>query len=416
MNKSETNLQENLSLEIYPPISSVKEKTSKSNKPTINHKLKTLSLFSGAGGLDIGFHNAGFDIKQCVEIDKRFCETLKYNKKYFNNSEILNEDISKLELSNLKKGYKVIIGGPPCQSFSQSGFRRGLQDPRGLLFQQFVNILKYTKSDVFLFENVRGLLYANGGEALKEITNQFRDIGYDLEVRLLNAADYGVPQFRERIFILGSKIGKLKFPYPTHGPDSLDNRPFTSVLDSIKDIFNKNEKKQIMTGKYGHLLSEVPEGHNYSFFTEKMGYPNPVFGWRTKFSNFLYKLDRHQPSRTIQAQPGKYSGPFHWNNRKLTTEELLRIQSFPKDFTFIGGTSVALHQIGNSVAPLLSYKIATSIKKQILNEKINSNELIESDFKFSFDKRKGDLAQKTRRTGIKNLSKNEVLPLFEKID
>ena len=380
-----------------------------------NKKLKTLSLFTGAGGLDIGFHKAGFDIKQCVEIDKRFCETLKYNKKYFSNSEIINEDINKLDFNKIKKGYNFIIGGPPCQSFSTSGYRRGLQDPRGLLFRQFVNILKHTGAKIFLFENVRGLLYSNGGKAIREITNEFSKIGYDLEVRLINAADYGVPQFRERVFILGSKIGKLKFPYPTHGPDSISKKKFTSVLEAMEDIYNKNEKKHVMNGKYGHLLSEVPEGHNYSYFTEKMGYPNPVFGWRTKFSNFLYKLDRNQPSRTIQAQPGKYSGPFHWKNRKLTTEELQKVQSFPKDFKFNCGSSVALHQIGNSVAPLLAYQIAKVLRKQFLKEKLQSNEVIDSDFKFSFDKRKGEIAQRTRKTGKKNMALKKPLPLFDKL-
>ena len=368
-----------------------------------NKKIKALSLFTGAGGLDIGFHNAGFDIDQCIEIDRRFCETLKKNDKYFGKSEILNIDITKLDINSIHKNYDIIIGGPPCQSFSQSGNRRGLQDPRGLLFKQFVEILQYTNAKAFLFENVRGLLYANGGKALEEIKSEFSKIGYELNVRLINAADYGVPQFRERVFILGSKKGKLKFPFPTHGPDSIDKTPYKSVLESFNDIYNKYEKNHKMNGKYGHLLSKVPEGNNYSFFTEKMGHPNPIFGWRTKFSNFLYKLDRHQPSRTIQAQPGKYSGPFHWKNRKLNTEELKRIQSFPSDFIFDCGSSVALHQIGNSVAPVLAHKLALTIKKQLLDKKINKKDLIDDDFKFSFNKRKGDLAKKTRKTGERNL-------------
>ena len=371
-------------------------------------------MFTGAGGLDLGFHKAGFNIKQCVEIDKRFCQTLYFNKKYFKNSEIINEDINTLDFSKIHKEYDIIIGGPPCQSFSSSGYRRGLQDPRGLLFKQFIKMLEHTKAKMFVFENVRGLLYANGGKAIEEITSEFKKIGYDLEIRLINAADYGVPQFRERVFILGSKIGKLHFPYPTHGPDSKNNNKFTSVLEAFKDIYNKNEKKHVMNGKYGHLLGDIPEGQNYSFYTEKMGHPNPEFGWRTKFSNFLYKLDRNQPSRTIQAQPGKYSGPFHWKNRKLNIEELQRVQSFPKDYEFNCGSSVALHQIGNSVAPLLAYKIAIALRKQYLKEKINKNELIESNFKFSFDKRKGDKAQHTRKIGKKNLAKKISLPLFDK--
>ena len=378
------------------------------------NKLTALSLFTGAGGLDIGFHKAGFNIKQCVEIEKKFCETLKFNEKYFGNSEIINEDIKKIDLKKINKKYDIIIGGPPCQSFSSSGYRRGLQDPRGLLFRQFVEILKHTNAKAFLFENVRGLLYANGGKALSEIKNEFEKIGYKLNVRLLNAADYGVPQFRERVFILGSKNEKLKFPYPSHGPDSKSKREFVSVIQAFGKKYNKYEKSHKLNGKYGHLLNDIPEGDNYSFFTAKMGYPNPIFGWRTKFSNFLYKLDRNKPSRTLQAQPGKYSGPFHWKNRKLNTEELKSIQSFPDDFIFNCGSSVALHQIGNSVAPVLANKIAVVVKKQLLNEKIGKYEVIEDGFRFSFDKRKGDLAKKTRRLGELNLSKKNQLNLFDK--
>jgi DNA (cytosine-5)-methyltransferase 1 len=353
----------------------------------IHKKLNVLSLFTGAGGLDLGFHKAGFNITTCIEIEKKFCSTLEINKKFFKNSKIINKDIKDIKFSDLDKKYDFIIGGPPCQSFSASGQRKGLDDDRGNLFKNFVKILDHFKPQGFLFENVRGLLYSDGGNSLKKIKKEFEKCGYKIHVRLLNAADYGVPQLRERVFLLGSRDKILKFPAPTHGEQSIHKKPHTSVIDAIKDIYNPKEIEKPFGGKYGHLLPLVPEGENYSYFTSDKGYKKPIFKWRTKFSNFLYKANRHEPCRTIQAQPGKYSGPFHWKNRKMNVEELKRLQTFPKDFIFECGSSVALHQIGNSVAPMLSFKIAKAIKHQLLKEK-NNIELIDDTFVINIDDNK----------------------------
>ena len=354
----------------------------------MNHKsISVLSLFTGAGGLDLGFHKAGFDIKTCIEIEKKFCNTLEINKKYFKNSKIINKNVENIKFNELEDKYDFVIGGPPCQSFSASGYRKGLDDPRGNLFKSFIKILKRFKPKGFLFENVRGLLYANKGFALNKIKNEFEKCGYKLHVRLLNAADYGVPQLRERVFLLGSQNEILKFPKPTHGSQSKLKKPHVSVIDAIKDIYDPNEKVKPFGGMYGHLLPLVPEGENYSFFTSDKGYKKPIFKWRTKFSNFLYKCDRNKPCRTIQAQPGKYSGPFHWKNRKMNVEELKRLQTFPKDFKFNCGSSISLHQIGNSVAPKLSFKIAEAIKHQLL--KLNDNiDLMDENFIVNIDEDK----------------------------
>ena len=350
-------------------------------------KIKVLSLFTGAGGLDLGFHKAGFDIKTCIEIEKKFCETLKLNKKYFKNSKIINKDIKTVKFDELEDSYDFVIGGPPCQSFSASGFRKGLDDPRGNLFKNFIKIIKRFRPKGFLFENVRGLLYSNEGKALRKIKKEFEKCGYSLHVRLLNAADYGVPQLRERVFLLGSLEKILKFPSPTHGKQSKSKKPYASVFDAIKDVYNPKEKEKPFGGMYGHLLPLVPEGENYSYFTSDKGYKKPIFKWRTKFSNFLYKCHRDEPCRTIQAQPGKYSGPFHWKNRKMKVEELKRLQTFPNDFKFDCGSTNALHQIGNSVAPLLSFKIACAVKNQLLKLK-NKIDLMDENFVINIDEDK----------------------------
>ena len=247
---------------------------------------------------------------------------------------------------------------------------------------------------VLVDENVADLVQVEATGRAIPPAKEFEKAGYKLHVRLLNSADYGVPQLRERVFLLGSKNKNLSFPEPTHGEQSLNKTPYVSVWSAIKDIYNPKEKEKSFGGKYGHLLPFVPEGENYSYFTYDKGYKKPIFKWRTKFSNFLYKVNRHEPCRTIQAQPGKYSGPFHWKNRKMNVEELKRLQSFPKDFIFDCGSSVALHQIGNSVVPLLSFKIAEAIKSQLTNNSKNIR-LIDKNFIYKIDE---DKFRKKRET------------------
>jgi DNA (cytosine-5)-methyltransferase 1 len=369
-------------------------------------QFSTLSLFTGAGGLDIGFHQAGFKIKTCIEIDPRFTKTLYDNPKYFGQSKIITKDIREVSFEEMD-GNEIdfIIGGPPCQSFSASGNRKGLDDTRGNLFKSYIKFIKFFRPKGFLFENVRGILYSNNGNGWKTILKSFEELGYHVSFRLINAADYGVPQLRERVFILAGKDKELFFPVPTHGIDSPSKKPYVTTLDVLKDIYNPREKQKPFGGKYGHLIPLVPEGDNYSFFTADRGYDPPIFGWRTKFSNFMYKIDRNKPSRTIQAQPGKCSGPLHWLNRKLNADELIRLQTFPKNFKFTCGRTLIEHQIGNSVAPLLAKVLAKSIYKQLDNIKIPKNKLIDKDFRFSFDAIKGELAKKTRRKRSAQLAK-----------
>ena len=338
--------------------------------------MKTLSLFSGAGGLDIGFHRAGFDIIGCVEIEKQYCETLKTNRdngKYFNpEAKIYCEDIRSFKPEEfVNKKIECVIGGPPCQPFSAAGRRSGgvpgMQDDRGMLFESYCHVLEILRPRVFIFENVYGLKGANNGEAWDEISKSFSALGYSIKAEILDAADYGVPQHRERLILIGTLDTDFVFPEPTNGPDSRSGRPLVSIWDAINDI--QNESKNVsedIGGLYGHLLPLVPEGLNYSFFTKEMGYPEPYFAWRSKFHDFLYKADRNLPCRTLKAQPGKFTGPFHWNNRHFTIHELMRIQSFPDDYIITGTNTQIIAQIGNSVPPRLAEVLAVSVREQIL--------------------------------------------------
>lgn len=335
-----------------------------------NIAFKTLSLFSGAGGLDIGFEDVGFNIIESVEVEPKFAATATNNKKkngFFHKTNIICKDIREYSPDpNLKVDF--IIGGPPCQSFSSAGRRvagvRGLNDDRGSLFEEYVRILKILQPKGFLFENVYGILGAQKGNAIKQIVAAFKDAGYTLSYKVLDAADYGTPQHRERLILVGLKDGTFRFPRPTHGNDA-QNTPFFSASEALENVPNKNKASLIINGRFGHLLNEIPPGLNYSFFTEKMGHPNPIFAWRSKFSDFLYKADPETPVRTIKASGGQYTGPFHWENRRFTIDELKRLQTFPDSYEFGDNYGIALKQIGNSVPPQFARVLALSILDQV---------------------------------------------------
>jgi DNA (cytosine-5)-methyltransferase 1 len=340
--------------------------------------IPTLSLFSGAGGLDIGFHNAGFDIVACVEIEPSYARTLSANVgkgKFFGASpQVFCQDIRKFDPAPFKSaGIRCVIGGPPCQTFSAAGRRSGgvigIGDDRGQLFVAYCNILKALRPEVFVFENVYGITGANGGGPWRAIVTAFSELGYTLRSEVVDSADYGAPQHRERLIIVGSKARDFEFPIPTHGPDSPSGKPLVSVLDVIKDLQGKSEPFQKgVGGLYGHLLPKVPEGLNYAFFTAEMGHPEPLFAWRSKFHDLLYKVNRNEPCRTIKAQPGKFTGPFHWKNRHFTIAELKRLQSFPDSYEILGNFNTVLEQIGNSVPPVMAEVMAVAVREQLLDK------------------------------------------------
>jgi DNA (cytosine-5)-methyltransferase 1 len=333
--------------------------------------IRTLSLFSGGGGLDIAFHDAGFDIVQMIEIEAKYVQTLESNSipgKWLENSEPICIDIREF-FPSPDLAIDFIIGGPPCQSFSAAGRRAsgvaGISDSRGTLFQEYVRLIKTLQPKGFLFENVYGITGAQKGSAWQEIQKAFKQAGYTIYYRILDAADYGVPQHRERLFIVGIREGNYLFPSPTHGHDSPDGEPFYSAGEAVEGL-DTSDTDQGIGGRYGHLLKQIPPGLNYSFYTKEMGHPNPVFSWRSKFSDFLYKADPETPVRTIKAQGGQYTGPFSWENRRFTIAELKRLQTIPDTYEIVGNHQVCVEQIGNSVPPQLGRILALSILAQIM--------------------------------------------------
>ena len=210
---------------------------------------KVISLFSGAGGMDIGFGMAGFQTVVAVEYDKSCCETLKKNNANLN---VIHGDISNIKTSDILKigGLKVtepalVIGGPPCQSFSLAGKRMGMSDSRGKLVLEFIRVVRESLPKVFVMENVKGMVNWENGKAIEAIMNEISDpiyfenkeYSYSVNMAVLNSADYGAPQHRERVFLVGNRVGKkFQFPEPTHC-----NRP-----EGIVDLFN-NIKKPYVT-------------------------------------------------------------------------------------------------------------------------------------------------------------------------
>lgn len=373
----------------------------------MNRSIKTISLFSGAGGLDIGVEKAGFDIVYATDFDATCCDSLRLNRGNTLNDALVVEqaDIRELDLSHLPTDVDFVIGGPPCQTFSASARRAGgaagQLDPRGTLFEGYVRVLKHVQPKAFLFENVRGILGTNKGKDFQDIVNAFASIGYAIDYRILDAEDYGAPQQRERVFIVGHKSEEaFLFPRPIYGPDSVDNKPYVSVGDAIADVVltaSDLEETKFTGGRYGHLLPEVPPGGNYLHFTAKRGYPEPIFAYRSRFSDFLYKADPDVPTKTLIASPGKYTGPLHWDNRYMAVSEYKRIQGFPDEHVFAGNRSRQIRQIGNSVCPLIAYHLAMAIRDQIFHVGKPIDEYLETSCKLSFDKRKAQKARRTRR-------------------
>lgn len=355
-------------------------------------KPTAISLFTGAGGLDLGVEQAGYAVVYAIENDETAVGTLNLNlAAYFPDlAPPKPSDITTLDprqvLKNLGAGpgeIDLLFGGPPCVAFSKSGFhleykRAGL-DPRAGLLADYFRFLEAIRPKAFILENVFGLAYRNqSAPFLDHLTASIRSLGYSLDYGVLNAADFGVPQNRQRLFLIGSRDGTpLALPVPTHWGEHERRTPPAHVHElkphvtseaALKGLRTRPEPRERVDGKYGHLLPEIPPGGNYLHFTEKKGHPNPLFKWRSRYWTFLLKLDPKRPAPTLQGQPGPYVGPFHWRNRRLRVPELKRLQGFPDHYKFAGTRRAIQLQVGNSVPPGLSTVVASAVRMQLAGE------------------------------------------------
>lgn len=332
-----------------------------------------IDLFSGAGGMSLGFSKAGFSNIFAVEIDEMFGQTYSKN---FPNHHLIIDDIKNLDneiLLNLTKGVDVdvIIGGPPCQGFSLAGRigREFIEDERNFLFKEFVRVVSVIKPKLFVMENVARMVSHNKGQTIKQIVNNFSDIGYDVDYKVLQAADYGVPQKRQRIFVIGTRKDldiEFNFPKPMLTEDN-----YITVEEAINDL------PKLKNGEESEIANHSAMNHTEQML-KKMSYISdggnreeiPIeYRPKSGDSRKYIKYDSSKPSVTVTGDMRKI---FHYSqNRAATARELARLQSFPDDFIFEGKSISIQQQIGNAVPPKLAYVIAEEIKKAIIvNEEV----------------------------------------------
>lgn len=349
--------------------------------------MNVLSLFTGAGGLDLGLDAAGFHVAGCVERDEDCRETLAQNTDWTVAEQGNIEAIDPARLLKefgLRRGEVTLLaGGPPCQPFSKSGQwvtgqPRRMTDPRAKTLHAYFDVLEGALPKVMLLENVKGLVAkprqgSTEEQALELLASTLTAINarhgtsYLPSVIHVDAADYGVPQRRERIFVVADRDGgELVRPEPTHGIDGGPRQ--ANAWDSLGELDNPRwDASLALTGTWAALLPSIPEGQNYLHHTPK-GKGEPLFGWRRKYWSFLLKLAKDRPSWTIQAQPGPATGPFHWRSRRLSVREMARLQTFPDGHDFAGGARSAQRQIGNAVPVALGELIGLEIRRQLLDD------------------------------------------------
>jgi DNA (cytosine-5)-methyltransferase 1 len=356
-----------------------------------------LSLYSGGGGLDYGVEAAGFRVAISTDFDRDSCATLRLS----GTRPVIERSIFDLPTDELlaESGLDVgeadlLIGGPPCQPFSKSGYwARGdtlrLNDPRADTLAAYLRVLEEARPRTFLLENVDGLAFVDKAEGLEYLLHSIEAINrrvgthYRPAVQVLNAADFGVPQARRRLFVVAARDGApFRFPrslaeivpeeQPRRAPDGIPY--FRAAWDALADLEPDPEDSLALRGKWADLLPSIPEGRNYLWHTDRGG-GSPLFGWRRRYWGFLLKLAKDRPSWTIQAQPGPAIGPFHWSNRRLSRQELCRLQTFPDTVQIVGSLTSAQKQIGNAVPSLMAEILGREILTQLLTMPIRSEAL-----------------------------------------
>ncbi|NCB85722.1 MAG: DNA (cytosine-5-)-methyltransferase [Bacteroidia bacterium] len=386
------------------------------------NKYKVLSLFSGRMGLDLGLELTGrFETVICIEKEKAFCETIRLNHskgRLSENLKIVEADISKLNpiqiLSDLNvdpKSIDIIVGGPPCQSFSTAGRRGTIQDPRGTLLWDFLRFIQHVKPKMFLMENVRGLLSAalnhrpiaqrpeRGGEHLNEeempgsVVKLFAqdlasldDIGYNLDIFEVNSVNYGAPQIRERVLFVGNCYGKkVEFPKPTHGNHTSkkgaheqqalfgkkenDVLPWKTLGNAIGDLEENDPTVLDFSPRKKSFLAMVPPGSNWRSLPEDIQKESMGRAWHAKGgrSGWWRRLTFDLPSPTLVTMPNHASTSLchPTKTRALSIKEYARIQEFPDDWEFSGTVSQQYAQVGNAVPTRLGKVLGNVIAKEL---------------------------------------------------
>lgn len=378
--------------------------SSRSAKPVI-------SLFTGAGGLDLAVEgrlnpkfgvafNSPFRIAVATDYDPLSKETYLAN---FPDTPYLVGDIRDITTQALLQagGIEVgeaglVVGGPPCTPFSKSGFwleeKRESRDPNASLLDEYVRVVREAMPEACILENVQGLTYKTHAPQLRRLLDELRDLGYNPQYKVLLAADYGVPQLRKRLIVVGRRDGKaFSFPPATHAGDSEHTKRkageslphHVTTAFAFSGLESQPEDGEMVVGTYADLAASVPPGQNYLWHTPRGGGEN-AFEWRSRYWTFLLRLSPEKPSSTVQAQPGPWVGPFHWENvigtdgaevaRRLRAPELLRLQTFPDDFVLKGTRADMQRQLGNAVPVSLGAVVVKALSKQQSGEDTTNEE------------------------------------------
>ena len=369
----------------------------------MNDFLPVVSLFSGAGGLDLAVERAdasplesgdrGTGLARVVVATDYNEPALRTLARNFPHTQSIHGDIRLLDSEDLlaRGGLRrsdpvLLVGGPPCTPFSKSGFwieeKRESRDPNASLLDEYVRIVRETRPEAFILENVQGLTYKTHKAQFDRLLASLTELGYNPQWRVLLAADYGVPQLRRRVFVVGRRDGReFVFPEATHSGWSEHTRvfdttkiPHVTASQAFATLPRFAEPDEFVGGHYGLLAAEVPPGQNYLWHTSRYG-GRDEFDWRSRYWTFLLRLDPNRPSSTIQAQPGPYVGPFHWENgldeqgvpraRRLRVPEILRLMSFPDDFAVPQKRADVQRQLGNAVPLELGKAVARALLEQL---------------------------------------------------
>ncbi len=340
-----------------------------------------LSAFTGLGGLDLGLETAGFRNIGCIEFDDVARASIRANhprRRLIEPHDItaVGSALKPAQLGIKRRELFILAGGPPCQPFSKAAqwshrAMQGMKDPRSKCFAGFIHLIESFLPKVVLIENVQGFVTGRAGalarlrRSLCEI-NRTHGTRYRISHRIVDAADFGVPQRRNRAIIVALREGgRFKFPEPTSAGSPV------SAWAALRSLSHRRWPKKPLR-HWAKLLPSIPEGSNYLWHT-RCGGGERLFGYRTRFWSFLLKLAKVAPSWTISAQPGPYTGPFHWDNRPLTPAEMLRLQSFPSSWKVRGGHAARVRQIGNATPPLLAEVIGRQIAVLLLGKRFRGN-------------------------------------------
>lgn len=339
--------------------------------------MKIIDLFCGIGGLSLGFEQAGFEVVTAIDMWADAVKTYNHNRKEKVAQVISVEDFNVNVLPQIVSTEKItgIIGGPPCQGFSTVG-QRNVEDPRNKMYLEFYKAVRMANPDFFVIENVKGMLTLNKGAFVKDLLERFGEngLGYTISYKLLNAADYGVPQNRYRVFYVGIKNKKFEFPEPLGYQ--------LSAKDGISDLLGANENRygtepQNDFQKTMRLGCKKPLNHDYTCHTEQtIGIISKIpdggnikslpreFWEVRKYNKAFERMSSLRPSNTIDTGHRNY---FHYAEPRIpTVRESARIQSFPDNFEILGARGSQYKQVGNAVPPMLAKVIACNILKSFL--------------------------------------------------